>query len=158
MIYPKPHINPEDHQSCNRFCRHAAFNDRLLKLTMVGASHGMGKMRSRKRHGPVPPRALFHHETIRSLWIKAADAVRHANRVFVCGYSLPVSDELIRFFLLTNAGTSPRSLYLADVRDTVSHFRERLGRGYIINGRYAGIREPIAALLLEELERGQNVG
>jgi len=98
--------------------------------------------------------SLFHHETIRSLWIKAAKALQNANRVFVCGYSLPLSDELIRFFLLTNARSIPIELYLVDTRDTANHFNERLGSKYRIRTRFANISEPIPTLV-DALKSGE---
>jgi hypothetical protein len=97
--------------------------------------------------------SLFHHETIRSLWNQAAKSVRHAKRVFCLGYSLPVSDELIRFFLMTNAATVPRPLYIADIRNMTDHFRHRLGNRYAINGEFAGIEDPIPTML-KALSRG----
>jgi hypothetical protein len=105
----------------------------------------------------LPPVAnkgsLFHHEVIRSIWIKAAKAAQQAKRVFVLGYSLPPSDELMRTFLFTNAPKGQRKMYIADVNsDAEFAFRRRLESRYAIQ-QIAG-REPIPSLV-NALKSGQ---
>ena len=62
----------------------------------------------------VPPLTdklpYFQHETLRSLWSQAAEALRTATRVFCCGYSLPVTDITMRFFLGGNFPPTPPTL------------------------------------------------
>lgn len=55
----------------------------------------------------IPPllekTTYFDEESIRSLWLQAADDLYEAKRVFVIGYSLPMSDLSMQFFIKKNS-------------------------------------------------------
>ena len=88
----------------------------------------------------VPPTTeksgFFQHESLRHMWAQASQAVGLSNRLFVVGYSLPVTDLTIRLFLLEGAslGTSTKTLYVvnSDI-ESVDHYRYLLGDAFEIN-------------------------
>jgi hypothetical protein len=98
----------------------------------------------------VPPLTeklpYFQHETVRTLWSQAAAALRSASRVFCCGYSLPVTDITMRFFLSGNCPAHPLPLYIADTcTDRADHFRSHLPTNYFIDKTFTGA-DPIPRL------------
>ena len=77
----------------------------------------------------IPPVAeksnYFNNETVRSLWRDAGRALREARRVFVIGYSLPVSDLGMRLFLTTNRPSDNAVAYVVDIdRQVTTRFAE----------------------------------
>jgi len=89
----------------------------------------------------VPPTtekvAFFQHETIRTIWSLAGQAIKSANQIFCIGYSLPETDLSIRFFLHSNAPTPAVRLYVVNRDpDSVVHYRRLLGKSYEIDDRY----------------------
>ncbi len=98
----------------------------------------------------VPPLTdkvpYFEHETLHALWSQAAEALRSADRVFCCGYSLPATDITMRFFLSGNCPDHPLSLYIADTcADRADHFRPLLPTNYSIDRTFTGA-DPIPRL------------
>ncbi len=91
----------------------------------------------------VPPLAdklpYFEHETLRALWFQAASALRSASRVFYCGYSLPITDITMRFFLGGNCPTNPVPFHIADTSaDRVNHLLSLLPRNYTMGRAFTG--------------------
>ena len=74
----------------------------------------------------IPPVAekstYFNNETVRGLWKDAAAALQHAAALYIIGYSLPISDLGMRFFL---AGNSPGMDTLVHVVNTDTNILER---------------------------------
>jgi hypothetical protein len=107
---------------------------------------GGGKVRERERHEHeqrlravadkypflVPPiydkSPLLTHETIRALWFRAGDALKHAQRVVCMGYSLPESDLTMMHFLRTTCGSKARIDVVNQSTIATTNF-ERLFRG-----------------------------
>ena len=93
----------------------------------------------------VPPTTekvrFFHHETLKRIWTRAVMAIRNADRLFVCGYSLPVTDFAVRLFLHEGAAhsTTTKDLYVVNC-DTcvVERYQELLGRAYSIRKDFVG--------------------
>jgi hypothetical protein len=67
----------------------------------------------------VPPTSgktgFFNNETVRLQWRLAYEALQEADRIFIVGYSLPLTDLLTRFLL--QAGVRPGSTVVAVNRD-----------------------------------------
>ena len=74
----------------------------------------------------IPPVAekttYFNNETVRGLWKDAAAALQGAAALYIIGYSLPISDLGMRFFL---AGNSPDADSLVHVVNTDTNTLER---------------------------------
>ena len=66
----------------------------------------------------IPPvtekTTYFNNETVKGLWHKASDALSKATRVFVIGYSLPISDLGMQFFLRNNQPKPQTPVYVID--------------------------------------------
>ena len=66
----------------------------------------------------IPPvvekTTFFNNETVRRLWQEASDALEAATRVFVIGYSLPLSDLGMLFFLKRSLPIGKTTWYIVD--------------------------------------------
>ena len=66
----------------------------------------------------IPPvtekTTYFNNETVKGLWHDARDALSKATRVFVIGYSLPISDLGMQFFLRNNQPKPQTPVYVID--------------------------------------------
>jgi hypothetical protein len=89
----------------------------------------------------VPPTlsktSFFNNETVRSQWQLARRALATAQRLFCIGYSLPPSDQMIRFFLRS----ARRGLTIFPVntdRRIGARYREALPGTIAVDGRYGG--------------------
>ena len=57
---------------------------------------------------PVPNKgSLVHHDSLRSIWRDAAEAIRWAKRIIVVGYSMPVNDTLLMQLFRSNLAHKP---------------------------------------------------
>ena len=79
----------------------------------------------------IPPvtekSAYFDNETVRSLWQEAGSALQDATRVFIIGYSLPITDLGMRFFLVGNQPKPKTYVYIIDINsEVVTQFSELL--------------------------------
>ena len=74
----------------------------------------------------IPPVAekttYFNNETVRGLWKDAAAALQGAPALYVIGYSLPISDLGMRFFI---AGNTPNADSIVHVVNTDTNILER---------------------------------
>ena len=66
----------------------------------------------------IPPvtekTTYFNNETVKGLWHDARDALSKATRVFVIGYSLPISDLGMQLFLINNQPEPQTPVYVID--------------------------------------------
>ena len=79
----------------------------------------------------IPPVAekttFFNNETVRRLWQEGSDYLVGATRVFVIGYSLPMSDLGMRFFLKRSLPIQDSPWYIVDIdKKAISQYRELL--------------------------------
>ncbi len=101
----------------------------------------------------VPPIAdkvgYFQHPHVRGIWRDAAAALRSASKVFCLGYSLPVLDITMRFFLGRNHPTGTTPFFLVDLCNLENHFREILQPAgvYELNTQYIEKPDPIPNLV-----------
>ena len=99
-------------------------------------SENESKLRSKSRDKEIlliPPvyekTGYFNNETVRSLWRDAGTALTKAKRVYVIGYSLPVSDLGMRFFMSDNQPQPSTEFYIVDIDPAVRcRFEELLPR------------------------------
>ena len=72
----------------------------------------------------IPPvtekTTYFNNETVRGLWRDAGLALKKATRVFVLGYSLPISDLGMSFFLTENQPSQATPFFVVDINERVS--------------------------------------
>ena len=91
------------------------------------------KLRSKSKDKEIlliPPvyekTTFFNNESVRSLWREAGLAIAKATRVFVIGYSLPISDLGMRFFLTGNQPQPSTDIYIIDIDPEVKRRFEEL--------------------------------
>ena len=69
----------------------------------------------------------FNNETVRRMWQEASLALQAATRVFIIGYSLPMSDLGMKFFLQYSQPIEGTSVYIVDIyAEVVSRYRQAL--------------------------------
>lgn len=82
----------------------------------------------------IPPTldkgSYLQHDTLRSLWAQAAEALGSADTLVAIGYSLPVTDLTMRF-LLEGAGGDGKKLVVVNKDPAAAdHFRRLLGHRF----------------------------
>lgn len=95
----------------------------------------------------VPPTTekggYFQHETIRQTWRYASEALKSAERVYCVGYSLPLTDLGIQFFLQNSKPEGKVDLVILNrtetcrVEEEKCRYERMLGESYDINVDYA---------------------
>ena len=93
----------------------------------------------------VPPTTekvgFFQHESLKRIWTQALSSLRAATRLFIIGYSLPMTDLAVRLFLHDGALVSDckKELYIVN-RDSniVDHYTELLGNAFEIRDEFVG--------------------
>ena len=111
------------------------------------ATQRLREMAADKETLLIPPVAekttYFNNETVRGLWKDAAAALQNADALYIIGYSLPISDLGMRFFL---AGNSPEADSLIHVVNTdpsmLEHYRNFLHRSNV-QAQYVGPDDPV---------------
>lgn len=72
----------------------------------------------------IPPvtekTTYFNNETVRRMWQEASNALWSASRVFVIGYSLPISDLGMQFFLKRSLPGKSTTWYVVDTNPDVA--------------------------------------
>lgn len=78
----------------------------------------------------IPPAnektVYFSNETVKGLWHDASVAFSNATRVFVIGYSLPISDLGMQLFLINNQPIPQTPVYVIDMCAEVARHYESL--------------------------------
>ncbi|MDE0313561.1 MAG: SIR2 family protein [Candidatus Poribacteria bacterium] len=96
----------------------------------------------------IPPvhekTTYFNNETIRGLWQDAGDALAKASRVFVIGYSLPISDLGMQLFLINNQPNQRTPVYVVDIDPEVAQRYEEWLPKLNINKDFAHEQNPVA--------------
>lgn len=95
----------------------------------------------------IPPVAekttYFSNETVRALWKDASAALRNAAALHVVGYSLPMSDLGMQFFLAGNSPDADAPVQVVDIdADVPERYREFLQRADV-GDRYVGMEDPV---------------
>lgn len=98
-----------------------------------------------KVHLVVPPTttksALFNNEVVRSQWRLARTVVESARAIYCLGYSLPETDQMVRYLL----GTMPTGKLIVpvDTSSSVATRYARLLKPHRVTGDYVGVKDPI---------------
>ena len=88
----------------------------------------------------------FNNETVRRLWQEASNALLVATRVFVIGYSLPISDLGMEFFLRHSLPIKDTTWYIVDTSKRVlPRYRRLLVPSQRLNGEYVCEKNPVEA-------------
>ena len=95
----------------------------------------------------IPPVAekttYFNNETVRALWKDASAALRNAAALHVVGYSLPMSDLGMQFFLAGNSPDADAPVHMVDIDAGVpERFREFLQSADVCDV-YVGPESPV---------------
>jgi len=98
-----------------------------------------------KVHLVVPPTTskstLFNNETVRSQWRLARTALENADAIYCLGYSLPETDQMVRYLLATLPGI--KVVVPVDTASSVGSRYARLLKPHRVTGDYVGISLPI---------------
>ena len=93
----------------------------------------------------VPPTTekvgFFQHESLKRIWTQALSSLCTATRLFIIGYSLPMTDLAVRLFLHDGALVSDckKELYIIN-RDSsvIDRYTELLGNAFDIKDEFVG--------------------
>ena len=91
----------------------------------------------------VPPTTekvgFFQHESLKRIWSQALSSLRTAGRLFIIGYSLPMTDLAVRLFLHDGVRGCRKELYIVN-RDSsvIDHYTELLGNAFDIKDEFVG--------------------
>lgn len=91
----------------------------------------------------VPPTTekvgFFQHESLKRIWTQALSSLREATRLFIIGYSLPMTDLAVRLFLHDGARGCRKELYIVNLDcSIVDRYTELLGNAFDIKDEFVG--------------------
>lgn len=87
----------------------------------------------------------FNNETVRRLWQEASEALGSAKRVFVIGYSLPITDMGMEFFLKESLPEAGATWYVVDTNaEVLVRYRRALSQNQTINADFVCKQNPVA--------------
>ena len=94
----------------------------------------------------IPPATeknmYFNNETVRRLWREAGCALQEAKRVFIVGYSLPLSDLGMKFFLTKHRPSQATPVFLVNTdRKVAAHYQKLLK--WNVRDEFVDDQEPI---------------
>lgn len=104
-----------------------------LPVSQVALRHDFKSSTTEGDIAIVPPvwSKLEHYRAMRAVWSRASEALRRAEMIVVCGYSLPASDQFFRhLYALGTIGPSRiRAFHVLDPAQKLvePHYREILG-------------------------------
>ena len=95
----------------------------------------------------IPPvsekSTYFNNETVKGIWKDAAAALRDAAALYIVGYSLPVSDLGMRFFLSGNNPPAETPVHVVNIDDEVlERYKQTLQRSEMSTD-YVGSDDPV---------------
>ncbi len=94
---------------------------------------------------PVSEKTIyFNNEHLRGLWISAGRALAAATRVFVIGYSLPVTDMGMGFFLSHSLPAENTAWHVVDIDESILPRFEQLLAKQHVSDRYVHQQEPVS--------------
>ena len=95
---------------------------------------------------PVFDKSVYlDDEHMRELWHDAGRKLNAARRVFVIGYSLPISDLGMRFFLTHSQPNPKTDWYIVDKdKEVATRYKRLLEPKQNIHDRFAGIDDPLS--------------
>jgi len=88
----------------------------------------------------VPPTMsksnFFFNETIRGIWQGAGEALQKAERIFCLGYSFPLTDMMVRYFILTNQSQRDVDFYWVNIAPHQDGLEKILPESYHLHECY----------------------
>ena len=111
------------------------------------ASQRLRDMAADKETLLIPPVAekttYFNNETVRGLWKDAAAALQDAAALYIIGYSLPITDLGMRFFLAGNSPNADSPVHVVNTDTNIlEHYREFL-QPPNMRAKYVGSNNPV---------------
>ena len=97
----------------------------------------------------IPPVAekttYFNNETVRRLWQEASNKLYSAERVFVIGYSLPISDLGMQFFIKQSLPSNGTPWYIVNTdTDVTNRYSDLLEPQQTVVDEYVGEDDPVS--------------
>ena len=91
----------------------------------------------------VPPTTekvgFFQHESLKRIWTQALSSLCTATRLFIIGYSLPMTDLAVRLFLHDGVRGCRKELYIVNLDcSIVDRYTELLGNAFDIKDEFVG--------------------
>jgi hypothetical protein len=123
------------------------YGETIYFVPAMGLTHGDLPETARFIRGKIPltippvidKGSYFRHESLRTLWQGAHKDWCSADRIFCLGYSLPVSDLTMRFFMHSRPSSKRVPFYIANKDSEIEHhFRELLPGNFDIKPAYTG--------------------
>jgi len=93
--------------------------------------------------------ALFNNEIVRSQWRIARTALEDASVIYCLGYSLPETDQMVRYLLSTLAGS--KLVVPVDTQKAVATRYARLLKPHRVVSNYVGTKDPIPTFVSDWL-------
>ena len=121
-------------------------------VSSLGSDLSVPEKKSIERAGDkealiIPPvtekTTYFNNETVKGLWYDARVALSNATRVFVIGYSLPISDLGMQLFLINNQPEPQTPVYVIDTCAAVATRYECVLPELQITKDFAHGQEPV---------------
>ena len=121
----------------------------------------LGLLSKDKENLIIPPvnekTTYFNNETVKGLWQDAGSALKNAKRVFVIGYSLPISDLGMRLFMTNNQPNPATPVYIVDTSPEVITRYEKLWPKLEINSEFAHNLNPVAEFVQRHPDLNPNI-
>jgi hypothetical protein len=90
---------------------------------------------------------FFSNETVKNLWYQAGSALREADRIFCLGYSFPLTDTMIKFFVLSNRPKRIDKFYWVNIDQPQEELKMILKDTFNVDCKYAVKENPIGAFV-----------
>ena len=118
--------------------------------------HSLRDMAADKETLLIPPVAekttYFNNETVRGLWKDAAAALQSAAALYIVGYSLPMSDLGMRFFLAGNSPDADSPIHVVNTDTNIlERYRDFLRRPDL-QADYVGPGSPVVRFVRDYTE------
>jgi hypothetical protein len=81
---------------------------------------------------------FFKNETIRKIWQSAGRAINEAQRIFCMGYSFPVTDLMVRYFMLANKPKDKVLFYWVNINKHQDGLENVLPHSFEVKLDYCG--------------------
>ena len=105
----------------------------------------------------IPPVAekttYFNNETVRGLWKDAAAALQDAAALYLIGYSLPISDLGMRFFLAGNNPDAHTPVHVVNTDTNILTSYQRFLQRPDMRAQYVGLDNPVVRFALDYADK-----
>ena len=116
----------------------------------------LGLLSKDKENLIIPPvnekTTYFNNETVKGLWQEAGSSLIKAKKVYIIGYSLPVSDLGMQLFMTNNQPNPSTPIYIVDRNPEVVTHYEELWPKLEISKEFAHKRNPVVEFVQRYLD------